>query len=111
MPWTVVVRTTNGDEEQFEYELIGIATGLFTNPSYMPHFPGQRRLGGSILHASALKSALADENAISGHMVFRLAHWLIRRHLLSEKLPYRYASTRVLFTVFDPYPKRHRSAL
>ena len=121
-----------GTCETFEFDLLVVASGLFSKP-YMPNFDDQERFAGPIVHAYTIKSReqLADKRiAIIGggkcgadmavaaglfgqlcYLIFRQAHWMFPRMLMGGYLPLRFSFTRLLCLPFGPFPNAPHTAL
>jgi dimethylaniline monooxygenase (N-oxide forming) len=124
--WTV--ETNGGDGSQrIDFDLVVIATGMFSNVANMPTFPGADEFEGTILHNSELKA----RNQLSGrrvavvgygksasdaaleaaavakdvHIIFRAAHWPVPRKLAGI-LPIKWgALSRLAGAFLPPYQR------
>ncbi len=122
--WTVEVEE-NGVRSQEEFDLVAIATGLYSETPNMPEFPGQSEFQGEILHISQLKTRAPLENkrvAVIGygksatdavaeavavaketHLVFRDVHWPVPRNLAGI-LPFKWGMlSRMTGALIPPY--------
>ena len=110
--WTVTISGDAGSQRE-DFDLVVIATGLYSNVANMPSFPGEAVYQGVILHNSEVKtrSPLAGRSvAVVGygksaadialeaaavakdvHIVFREAHWPVPRKLAGV-LPIKWGS-------------------
>lgn len=99
----VTTQTEGASPEVRAYDYVVVCNGVFSEP-HVPHFNGQERFDGPILHSSEVtdrkqledrrvviigggKSAYdlaeaAAEHAASCTLVFRSAHWLAPRYLM-----------------------------
>ncbi|CAF1164196.1 unnamed protein product [Adineta steineri] len=55
LPWLVKIRTVDNKQQTFEFDLVVVATGLFSTP-FMPIFRGQHKFAGSIVHPNEIKT-------------------------------------------------------
>jgi len=126
IPWIVQTEiVTDGKKETYEFDFVVIATGLFSQPN-IPTFKGQHRFSGIITNPQEIKSieqlenkdvlvigcgkcatdmtVLASKYARSCHMLFRRAHWMLPRQIVSGFLPVRILFIRALSTIYPPIP-------
>ncbi|CAF2038332.1 unnamed protein product [Rotaria magnacalcarata] len=125
IPWIVKVETIDGQNKTFEFDLVVIATGLFSEPNVL-NFQGQNKFAGEITYPFAIKSyeqmankrvviigsgksaadmaVLAGHYARSCHLVFRKAHWALPRKIIGGYMSIRYLLTRVFSINFPPFP-------
>ncbi|CAF3096395.1 unnamed protein product [Rotaria sp. Silwood2] len=123
--WAIQTETINGKKETYEFDFVIVATGLFSEP-YTPIFRGQSHFAGSILSPSDIKSCkqlvnkrviivgcgkcatdmavLAGHYARSCYLVFRKAHWMIPRRIMSGLLPVQVLFTRAFSIPFSLVP-------
>jgi dimethylaniline monooxygenase (N-oxide forming) len=122
--WTMTVEA-EGAETTEDFDLVVIATGLYSETPYMPEFPGQEDFQGEILHISQLKTRAPLENkrvAVLGygksatdaaleatavaedvHLIFREAHWPVPRNLAGI-LPFKWGMlSRMTAALVTPY--------
>lgn len=122
--WSVEVEE-NGARSQSEFDLLVIATGLYSETPNMPEFPGQSEFQGEIPHISQLKTRAPLENkrfAVIGygksatdaameaaavaeeiHLVFRDVHWPVPRNLAGI-LPFKWGMlSRMTGALIPPY--------
>ena len=100
--WRVTINTDAGTEQE-DFDLIVVATGLYSNIPSIPTFPDQESFQGKILHSSDVTSrdVLANKNVVvvgygksamdlvqeavavanNVHMLFRKPHWPVPRKL------------------------------
>lgn len=131
-PWTVKIRTTNGNIETFQFDFVVVANGLFSTP-HMPKIRGQEKFIGSIIHTSDIKSSdqLANKRVViigggksaidiatvagthskTCHMIFRHAAWGVPERMLNGLIPGRFLYSRVFTTSLDPYPYAPKGSL
>jgi cation diffusion facilitator CzcD-associated flavoprotein CzcO len=124
IPWIIKVETITGQNETFEFDLVVIATSLYSEP-YVPKFRGENKFRGSIVYPSMIKSIdqvenkrvivigggkcatdmaiLAGRFARSCHLVFRKAHWMLPRTLMGGYVPMRFLCTRLFAVPFIPF--------
>ena len=108
--WTATINTDNGIVRE-DFDLVVIATGLYSNVPNMLSVPGETEYGGTILHNSKVKTRaplegrrvavvgygksatdMALEAAAVGqvvHLIFREAHWPVPRNLAGI-LPFKW---------------------
>ena len=120
--WTVEI-AQNGERTQEEFDLVAIATGLYSETPNLPEFPGQREFQGDVLHISQLKTRAPLENqrvAVIGygksatdaameaaavaketHLVFRDVHWPVPRNLAGI-LPFKWGMLSRMTGAFIP---------
>ncbi|MEE8511433.1 MAG: FAD-dependent oxidoreductase [Acidiferrobacterales bacterium] len=124
--WTVSVEE-DGRTRQEDFDMIVIATGLYSNIPNMPDFPGQEEFRGEVLHISQVKTRASLEGkrvAVLGygksatdaaleaaavakevHLVFREAHWPVPRNL-GGILPFKWGMlSRMTGALLTPYPR------
>jgi dimethylaniline monooxygenase (N-oxide forming) len=122
--WIVEVEE-NGGRSQEEFDLVVLATGLYSETPHMPEFPGQSEYQGEILHVSQLKTRAPLENrrvAVVGygksatdaaieaaavaeeiHLIFRDVHWPVPRNLAGI-LPFKWGMlSRMTGALIPPY--------
>ena len=123
--WILTVEADGGTTRE-SFDLVVIATGLYSETPDMPEFPGQDDFGGEVLHISHVKTRQALENrrvAVLGygksatdaaleaaavaqevHLVFREAHWPVPRDLAGI-LPFKWGMlSRMTGALVTPYP-------
>ena len=110
--WTVSYRGPDGREQCQAFDLVVVATGLYSHTPNMPEFSGQDRFRGRIIHNSELQSSeqlegrkvavvgygksatdaavLAAESAEESTIVFREQHWPVPA-VLPGGIPFKYA--------------------
>ncbi|CAF1455742.1 unnamed protein product, partial [Adineta steineri] len=125
------VETASGDHETYQFDLIVVATGLFSTPE-KPNFRGQNNFAGSIQHITNIKSedqlknkrviviggaksaidmaTLAAMHARSCHMIFSHSYWILPHKILHGYVPLDFGFTRILTNIFDPFPNAPHSA-
>ncbi|UJR22141.1 hypothetical protein I4U23_025205 [Adineta vaga] len=125
IPWIIKTETINSQEKIHEFDLVVVASGLYSQP-YIPNYPGQNKFAGSIVSPWAIKShdqlvnkrvvvvghgkcatdmaVLAGHHALSCHIVFRKAHWMLPRRIVNGLLPSRMLCTRIFSIPFTPIP-------
>ncbi len=124
--WTVSVEEGGGTHRE-DFDLVVIATGLYSNSPDMPDFPGQEEFQGEVLHISQVKTRAPLEDkrvAVLGygksatdaaleaaavakevHLVFREAHWPVPRNLAGI-LPFKWGMlSRLTGALITPYPR------
>jgi dimethylaniline monooxygenase (N-oxide forming) len=124
--WTV----TLGDDAESRHEdfdLVVIATGLYSNVPNRPSFPGEAEFRGVILHNSEVKTRApltgrnvavvgygksaadivseATEVAKDVHMVFRETHWPVPRKVAGV-LPFKWGALSRMTSAFLPLYQR-----
>ncbi|MEZ5830769.1 MAG: FAD-dependent oxidoreductase [Dongiaceae bacterium] len=115
----------NGEERTEPFDLVVVATGLYSETPNIPDCPGRDAFAGEVLHISDLKTRapLAGRNvAVIGygksatdaageaaavgkdvHLVFRDAHWPVPRKLAGV-LPFKWGMlNRLTATLIPPY--------
>lgn len=124
--WTLTINGDAGSQSE-DFDLVVIATGLYSNVANMPSFPGEAEYRGVILHNSEIKTRtpLARRSvAIVGygksaadiafeaaavakdvHIVFRQTHWPVPR-MLARVLPIKWGSLSRLASTFIPLYQR-----
>ena len=124
--WTV---TTKGDagNQQEDFDLVVVATGLYSDVPNKPSFPGETEYQGVILHNSEVKTrdplrgrnvavvgygkSAADiafeatEVAKDVHMVFREARWPVPRKVAGV-LPFKWGALSRMASAFLPLYQR-----
>ncbi len=124
--WTVSVEEDGGTRQE-DFDLVVIATGLYSNIPNMPDFPGQEEFQGEVLHISQVKTRAPLEGkrvAVLGygksatdaafeavavakevHLVFREVHWPVPRNLAGI-LPFKWGMlSRLTGALITPYPR------
>ncbi|MCK5363825.1 MAG: NAD(P)/FAD-dependent oxidoreductase, partial [Gammaproteobacteria bacterium] len=124
--WTMEVEQ-GGASSQEDFDLVVVATGLYSETPNIPEFPGQSEFQGDILHISQLKTRAPLENrrvAVIGygksatdaaqealavaqdtHIVFRTPHWPVPRDLAGI-LPFKWGMlTRMTGKLITPYQR------
>jgi dimethylaniline monooxygenase (N-oxide forming) len=122
--WTVSVEE-DGETRRHDFDLVVIATGLYSSSPNMPDFPGQNDFQGDVLHISQVKTRAPLEGkrvAVIGygksatdaaleaaavakevHLVFREAHWPVPRNLAGI-LPFKWGMlSRMTGALIRPY--------
>jgi cation diffusion facilitator CzcD-associated flavoprotein CzcO len=122
--WTMVV-DRGGETLRRDFDLVVVATGLYSNIPNMPEFPGREEFQGEVLHISKLKTRdpLRDKRvAVLGygksatdaaleaaavakevHLIFREAHWPVPRKLAGV-LPFKWGMlNRLTAALIPPY--------
>ena len=132
LPWKIQIETAEGEHQTLEFDLVLVATGLFSTP-YKPTFRGQDKFAGSIVHTSDVKTpeqltgkrvvvvgggksaadsaTVAASHGQSCHMISRRSHWVISSDLVHGYLPFEYLFSRVFGALYEPYPYAPHSAL
>ena len=127
--WTVTINGDTGNQRE-DFDLVVIATGLYSNVANMPSFPGEAEYRGEFLHNSEIKtrSPLTARNvAVVGygksaadialeasavakdiHIVFREAHWPVPRKLAGI-LPIKWGALSRMTKSFLPLYQRSTS--
>jgi dimethylaniline monooxygenase (N-oxide forming) len=122
--WTVTVEQ-DGQATAEDFDLVVVATGLYSETPFIPDIPGRDSFSGEVLHVSQLKTrapvegrrvavigygksatdaanqaaAVADET----HLIFRDAHWPVPRKL-AGLLPFKWGMLhRMTATLITPY--------
>src|SRR5262245_4398187 len=122
--WTMSIER-DGATEQADFDLVVVATGLYSTVPNLPNIPGQGTFEGDVLHISQLKNraplmgrrvavvgygksatdaaleaaAVADEV----HLIFRDAHWPVPRNLAGI-LPFKWGMlSRMTGAMIPPY--------
>lgn len=122
--WTVEVEE-GGASSQDDFDLVVVATGLYSETPNIPEYPGQSEFQGDILHISQLKTRAPLENrrvAVIGygksatdataeaaavadevHLIFRNVHWPVPRNLAGI-LPFKWGMlSRMTAALIPPY--------
>lgn len=122
--WTVVLRDKDEVREE-SFDLLVVATGLYSESPNIPDIPGRELFKGESLHISQLKTSaplenrrvavigygksatdMALESAAAGketHLVFREAHWPVPRNLAGV-LPFKWGMlSRMTGALIKPY--------
>lgn len=122
--WNLSVEQ-NGEALQETFDLVVVATGLYSETPYIPELPERARYGGQVLHVSHLKTraplagrrvavvgygksatdAALEAAAVAEevHLVFRDAHWPVPRNL-AGLLPFKWGMlSRMTATLAPPY--------
>ena len=124
--WTISLDGDAGERHE-EFDLVVIATGLYSDVPNQPSFPGEAEFQGAILHNSAVKTRapLAGRNvAVVGygksaadivseaaafandvHMVFRETHWPVPRKVAGV-LPFKWGALSRMGSAFMPLYQR-----
>jgi cation diffusion facilitator CzcD-associated flavoprotein CzcO len=128
--WTVVSEQSGRRMEE-GFDLLVVATGLYSGRPHLPAFPGQEHFRGQVLHVSqvrsrdqlqerkvvvvgygksatdvALESAAVADNTT---MVFREPHWPVPPRLLGI-LPFKWAMlSRLTSALIPPYYRASRA--
>ncbi len=127
MPGWAMTVNVNGETREENFDLVVVATGLYSNTPNMPSFPGESDYQGAILHNSEVKTraplegrrvvvvgygksatdaaleavAVADEV----HIVFRETHWPVPRNLAGI-LPFKWGMlSRMSGALINPYQR------
>ncbi|CAF4143049.1 unnamed protein product [Adineta steineri] len=106
LPWIVKVETASGDHETFEFDLIIVATGLFSTPE-KPNFRGQNKFAGSIMHITDIKKE--DQLKNKHIIVIGGAKSAIDMATLAA-MHANYGFSRIFTHIFDPFPNAPHSA-
>ena len=122
--WAVTVET-GGETSTEGFDLVVVATGLYSETPNMPEYPGRDEFQGQVLHISQVKTReplegrrvavigygksatdVAGEAAAVAkdvHLVFREAHWPIPRKLAGV-LPFKWGMLhRLTAALIPPY--------
>ena len=122
--WTMTI-DDRGRSRREDFDLVVIATGLYSNVPYMPAFHGQESFRGEVLHISQVKTRAPVEGkrvAVVGygksatdvaiesaavasevHIIFREAHWPVPRNLAGI-LPFKWGMLgRMTGALIPPY--------
>jgi len=124
--WTVTTNGNTGHRTE-DFDLVVIATGLYSDVPNKPSFPGEAEYRGVILHNSEVKtrdplqgrnvavvgygkSAVdiafeATEVAKDVHMVFRETHWPVPRKVAGV-LPFKWGALSRMASAFLPLYQR-----
>src|SRR5207249_4306690 len=108
--WTVCIEDRGGTHEE-DFDLVVIATGLYSDTPNLPAIPGQEDFQGAVLHISQVKTrapldgkrvavvgygksatdAALEAAAVAQevHIIFREAHWPVPRNLAGI-LPFKW---------------------
>ncbi|CAF4233413.1 unnamed protein product, partial [Adineta steineri] len=100
------LETASGDHETFEFDLIVVATGLFSTPE-KPNFCGQNNFAGSIQHITDIKSE--DQLKNKRILVIGGAKSAVDMATLAA-LHANYGFSRIFTHIFDPFPNVPHSA-
>jgi dimethylaniline monooxygenase (N-oxide forming) len=115
----------DGEEQSQAFDLVVVATGLYSETPHIPDYPDRDAFKGSVLHVSDIKSRAplegrntavigygksatdaAGEAAAVGndvHLVFRDAHWPVPRKLAGV-LPFKWGMlNRLTAALITPY--------
>jgi dimethylaniline monooxygenase (N-oxide forming) len=120
--WTITTSGETGSQTE-DFDLVVLATGLYSNVAHMPAFPGAAEYRGTILHNSELKDRSllagrrvavigygksANDSAMEAvavakevHIILRAAHWPVPRKLAGI-LPVKWASLSRMASAFLP---------
>jgi dimethylaniline monooxygenase (N-oxide forming) len=122
--WTVVIEQ-DGAGSREDFDLVVVATGLYSSTPNRPEFPGQDEFQGEVLHISQVKTRAPLENkrvAVLGygksatdgaleaaavaqevHLIFREPHWPVPRDL-AGLLPFKWGMlSRLTGALITPY--------
>jgi dimethylaniline monooxygenase (N-oxide forming) len=122
--WTVSIEQDGGTHEE-DFDLVVIATGLYSDTPNLPDIPGQKDFQGEILHISQVKTRAPLDGkrvAVVGygksatdavleaapvaqevHIIFREAHWPVPRSLAGI-LPFKWGMlSRFTGALTTPY--------
>jgi dimethylaniline monooxygenase (N-oxide forming) len=122
--WTVSIEQDSGTHEE-DFDLVVIATGLYSDTPNLPDIPGQKDFQGEILHISQVKTrapldgkrvavvgygksatdAVLEAASVSQevHIIFREAHWPVPRSLAGI-LPFKWGMlSRFTGALTTPY--------
>ena len=125
--WTMTI-SADGDTYQEDFDLVVVATGLYSNIPNMPSLPGESEFQGAILHNSAVKTreplegrrvavigygksatdAALEAAAVAqdAHIVFRTPHWPVPRDLAGI-IPFKWGMlNRMTGALINPYQRR-----
>ena len=124
--WTVTIEDDGGSARE-DFDMVVIATGLYSETPHMPAFPGRDAFRGGVLHNSQIKTRQPLENkrvAVLGygksatdaalesvavakevHLIFREAHWPVPRKL-AGLVPFKWGMlSRMTGALLTPYPR------
>ena len=132
IPWLVKCEASDGHIETCQFDLVIIATGLFSEP-YIAPIVGQEKFTGPIVHPCDVKTqadltdrrvviigagkcatdmaVLAGKFARTCHLVFRRAHWAFPRAIMNGTVSFRYLLSRALHMPFSPFPTGPHTSL
>jgi dimethylaniline monooxygenase (N-oxide forming) len=132
IPWLIKTETLEGLSETLKFDLLVVATGLFSEP-HIPLLRDQDKFTGSIVHSNAIKSqeqlinkhvvviggskcatdmaVLAGSFAKTCHLIFRRAHWMVPRAVMGGYLPLRFLYSHLFCIPFKPFPDVPHTAL
>ena len=122
--WTLAVDERSGSRRE-DFDLVVIATGLYSNKPNVPIIPGRENFQGEVLHVSQVKSRAplagkrvavlgygksASDAALEAaavaeevHLIFREAHWPVPRNLAGV-LPFKWGMlSRMTAELIPPY--------
>jgi cation diffusion facilitator CzcD-associated flavoprotein CzcO len=122
--WTVIT-DDGGKIRREDFDLVVMATGLYSNAPHMPEISGRRTFQGEVLHISQVKTRTPLEGkrvAVVGygksatdaalesaavakevHLIFREAHWPVPRNLAGI-LPFKWGMlSRMTGALITPY--------
>lgn len=125
--WTVSISTEDGSYQE-DFDLVVIATGLYSNVPNIPSFPGENEFRGTILHNSAVKTreplegrrvavigygksatdAALESIAVAQetHIIFRTPHWPVPRKLAGI-IPFKWGMlSRMTGALIPPYQRQ-----
>jgi dimethylaniline monooxygenase (N-oxide forming) len=124
--WTITTKGDTGNQQE-DFDLVVIATGLYSDVPNKPSFPGEIDYQGVILHNSEVKTRdpLVGRNvAVVGygksaadiafeatevgknvHLVFREAHWPVPRKV-AGMLPFKWGALSRMASAFLPLYQR-----
>jgi dimethylaniline monooxygenase (N-oxide forming) len=130
--WTVSIEEERGGAYKEDFDLVVIATGLFSDTPNLPAIPGQKDFPGAVLHISQFKTrtpldgkrvavvgygksatdAAVEAAAVAQqvHIIFREAHWPVPRNLAGI-LPFKWGMlSRFTAALVTPYVRPTRIA-
>ena len=127
--WIITIGGDAGDDRE-EFDLVVIATGLYSDVPNKPTFPGKEGYQGAILHSSEVRTrgpligrnvvvvgygksaadivAEAAKVAKNVHMVFRRTHWPVPRKVVGM-LPFKWVGLSRMTSAFMPLYQRSTS--
>jgi dimethylaniline monooxygenase (N-oxide forming) len=129
--WTLTVSSSD-EPYQEDFDLVVVATGLYSNMPNVPSLPGETDFRGTIMHNSAVKTReplqgrrvavvgygkSATDAALEAlpvaknvHIIFRSAHWPVPRNL-AGLLPFKWGMlSRMTGALINPYQRRDFTA-
>ena len=124
--WTITL-DSDAENRHEDFDLVVIATGIYSDVPNRPSFPGEAEFGGTIMHNSEIKTRepLIGRNvAVVGygksaadivseastvakevHMVFRKTHWPVPRKVAGV-LPFKWGALSRMGSAFMPLYQR-----